>query len=366
MAARGRTPGMNVPQWFAWFEGIHIQHPGWLWAWLPALLVLALLLLRDRLQPLSRLPALFLAAPYRHPRAAMLRQPGRTDTPAGRARLRWGSLTGHAVLLLCLFAALASPYRLGRQLPMPPEYRDTIFLIDTSISMELRDYLGEHGRVARMAILKSVLAHMVDTLEGSRIGLIVFSERPYTLAPLTTDRRLLRSTIGRLKPAVLTGRTSDLGTALLYAVQQLQQSGAWQATHKPALVLLSDVNRSHRDVDPRAVAGYLHEHGFRLHTIGIGAGSAAAAEDRPAGLIYQPANFRLLKSIAEDGGGQFHWANSAAGLQAAVAAIRSAERRTVAAEPRHVRIALYQWPLLAGLLWLMALELRAAVRRRSQ
>lgn len=344
-------------------QDIHLLHPGWLWAWVPSVLAIGLLLRANRLFPPAQLPGGIAAQTYRHPRLATLRR----LFEAGDRTERRGSpraLAHYAILLLCMHTALAQPYRLGEQLPTPPEYRDTVFVVDTSVTMILRDYLVGEERVDRMSILKGVLTRFVEQLQGNRIGLIAFSTRPYTLAPLTADPNLLTSMIARLEPAVLTGRTTDVGKALLYTLQQLQRADDGEAGPKPVVVLVSDVNRSPRHLDPREVAAHMNAQGFRMHTIGIGAATQEAREDLPVGLIYQPANFRLLRSIAEAGGGAFHWADSADSLQAAVDAIQSAERRAVEVEPRHVSIPLYQWPLLAGLLWLSLLQLRAAARNR--
>lgn len=340
-------------------DAIRFLHPGWLWAWLPSVFALSLLLRRNRLGALTRVPAFAGAQAYRHPRLDALRELDSIRLQQQAAHGAFRRWAGYALLLLCIHVALAQPYRPGRQLPTPPEYRDTIFIVDTSISMVLRDYLVAGERVDRMTILKSVLTHFIEQLKGNRIGLIVFSEQPYTLAPLTADAALLKTLVRRLEPATLTGRTTDLGKAMLYTLQQLQQADESKLAQKPVLVLITDVNRTNRDMDPSAVAAYLHAQGYRFHTIGIGAASYEAQESDSRGLIYQPANFDLLKSIAESGGGRFSWADNAASLQAAIQAIQSAERRQVTVEPRYVMVPLYQWPLLAGLLWLVASQLWA-------
>ena len=229
--------------------------------------------------------------------------------------------------------------------------------------MVLRDYLVAGERTDRMTILKSVLTHFIEQLKGNRIGLIVYSEHPYTLVPLTADYALLKTMVRILEPAVLTGRTSDVGKSLLYTLQQVEQMDVADQSQKPVLVLITDVNRTYREMDPGAIAAYLHDQGYRLHTVGIGASSYEAQEHDSTGLIYQPTNFALLESIAEQGGGQFYWADNAGSLQEAIQTIQSAERRQVEAEPRHVAIPLYQWPLLISLGWILVLQLRT--RRES-
>jgi Ca-activated chloride channel family protein len=346
-------------------RAIHFMHPGWLWVMPLSFAVFAYLMYRNQLRPLARVPQMSASDPWRHPRLGILRQLHARVVQQQMARGAFFRWAGYGVLLVCVHLALAQPYRFGRQLPTPPEYRDTVFVVDTSISMELRDYLIGNERVDRMTILKSALTHFIEQLKGNRISLIVFSEQPYTLVPFTADYALLKTQVRRLRPAVLTGRTTDVSKALLYTLQQLQRTGADRPGPKPVVVLITDVDRTYRDTDPRAVAAYLHQQGYRLHTIGIGASSYAAREKNVQGLIYQPANFTLLQAIARRGGGQFYRADNAGSLASAIRAIQSAERRPEKVEPRFITIPLYAWPLLAGLFWVMGLQLGATMRRRS-
>ena len=340
----------------AFLQGIHFLHSEWLWAWLLSVMVVTLLIRCQCLGSLKHIPAVSGSRIYRHPRHRLLHRLHAQEAKQHRAAVSLSRWMVYVLLLACFHLALAHPYRLGRELPKPPEYRDTLFIVDTSISMMLRDYLVGGERIDRMTILKGVLTTFIDGLQGNRIGLIIFSEQPYTLAPLTADYALLKSRVRRLEPAVLTGNTTNLGRALIYTLQKLKGSDAWNATQKPALILITDVNRSPRDLDPAAVATYLHEQGFRLHTIGIGTSSDAAQEPDSRGLIYEPTNFALLEKIARQGGGQFFWADSERSLQSAIRTIQQGERRQGIAAPRYVTVPLYQWPLLTGLVLMMLLQ----------
>jgi Ca-activated chloride channel family protein len=342
---------------------VEFLHPGWLWATPLSLVAIALLLHRDHLDSLASLPRLYGNRRFRHPRVALLRTLETRSHETKRARGRAWRWMAYAVTLVGLHLALAQPYRLGQQLPEPPRYRDTVFLVDTSITMVLRDYLVGGERVDRMTMLKSVLTHFINRLEGNRISVIAYSEQAYTLVPLTADYDLLKVMIRRLQPAILTGRTSDVGRGLLYALQQLERERDGNVSQRPVLVLVSDVDRSNRDLDPRAVAAALAERGYRLHSIGIGAASSEAREAGYRGLIYYPANFTFLRDIATSGGGRFFWADSTDSLGAALQAIQAQEKRSVTTEPRYLQLPLYQWPLLAALAWLVIVQLWPEQRR---
>ncbi|MEJ2142619.1 MAG: VWA domain-containing protein [Gammaproteobacteria bacterium] len=256
--------------------------------------------------------------------------------------------TRYFLLLTLIFIALAQPYKKGQQLPDPPSYHDIVFLVDTSITMALKDYQIDGQRIERMSMLKKVLEHFIHALDGSRIGINVFSEKVYTLSPLTTDYDLLGKQLNRLESAVLTGRTSNPSQAMLFTSRQYQHSAT-----KPALVMLTDINRPDRKIDPRVAAEYLSTQGFHLHIIGIGAGSQQAENTEDiSGLIYQPANFRLLEEIAVAGKGQFYWTKDLNSLNDALDNIRQTEKRQVELKPEFIKLPLYSWFVGLALLWI--------------
>ena len=263
----------------------------------------------------------------------------------------------YGLFLSLIFIAFAQPYHLGQKLPTPPQYHDIVFLVDTSITMSLKDYQIEGKRIERMTMLKNVLSHFIDNLKGSRIGITVYSEHAYTLVPLTTDYALLKTQLQRLESAVLTGRISNPSNALLYTAKQYQHS-----TKKPALAMLTDIDRPDRKIDPRAAASYLSQNGFHLHTIGIGAASQAAQDDEISTLIYQPANFQLLEDIAKAGKGHFFWAKNITSLNNALTNIKNAELRTIEKEPEFIKQPLYIWFLMPALLWVSFWQLLPLLR----
>lgn len=336
------------------FANLQVTQPLWLYLLPLTLAVLAWVLWRrpDALCSLASLFAGIAQYAYRHPHIETLRSLHEGRAQQHKTRLWFGRFLIWGVLLLLLQVSLAQPYRLGRQLPQPQPYRDILFIVDTSVSMMLRDYLVAGERVDRMSMLKDVLRHFVRALEGNRIGLITFSEQAYYFVPLTNDYALLEYQLQRLEPAMLTGRGSDVSRALLYSLRHAVPDAAQDDTEQPVLVLISDVHRPARDIDPRAAAAYLAAQGLRVHTIAIGAGSYAAEEENSRTLIYHPASFALLEDIAQAGTGRFFWAKDQSSLNDALAVIRQAEQHQVDKEPQFIRQPLYHWPLLAALLWL--------------
>ena len=291
---------------------------------------------------------------YRHPIFSKINtlQPN-----ASRLRKNPGllNLLSYSILLALVSLSLSQPFRIGEKLPQPPEYRDIVFIVDTSVSMVLRDYLVNGVRTQRMTVLKNVLTHFVEQLKGNRIQIIAYSEQTYTMVPLTTDYDLIKFQLQRLEPASLTGRSSDLSRALLYAVQPYKNKIIANET-RPVFVMLTDADRPARNVDPKVAAEYIAQQGIRLHTIAIGAGSYEAEDRENISLVYHPTSFYLLEQIARLGNGQFFWAKDSNSLRDALISINETEKRKVQTEPEYIKQPLYFWPLLLALLWLLLLQ----------
>lgn len=340
------------------YELIHWQEVQW-FSWLPLVFILIVFLSRlgvVRLKALSHVPFNLGRKVFRHSMPQLLQNLSHAISTGPRLT-QLGKWLGLALLLLLAATTLAQPYIQGKRLPDPVPHREVIFIIDTSISMGLRDYEVDGKRVDRMSMVKNVMHYFVDQLQGNRIGLISFSQSAYAISALTNDYGLLARQIDRLQPAVLTGRTTDISYGLMYTLNHLKENKLDIVEQKPALVLLSDVKRPSRDISPLVVARQFKQQGYTLHTIAIGSGDVDAQQSNGMELIYQPASFALLGDIAEAGGGQFFIANNTESLKQAVLNIQEAERRQVEQAPRFIEISFYYWPLaiMLGLLWLMQL-----------
>lgn len=349
------------------FAQIAITQPLWLYAIPVCLLLLGWLLWRwpACLAPLSSLLLTLARRVYRHPEYAQLQQLQQQTLSVQPHRYWLSRFLSYAVLLSLFFIAMSQPYRIGKRLPEPQRHRDIVFLVDTSLSMILRDYVVAGERTDRMRMLKDVLQHFVQALHGNRIGLIVFSEQPYYYLPLTNDYALLQFQLQRLQAAVLTGRSSDISRALLYSLRWIEHAQEDTEAPRPVLVLITDANLPARHIDPRAAAEFIAEKQVRIHTIAIGAGSYAGEEQDRHALIYHPASFYLLENIAKAGNGKFFWARDQGSLQDALLAINQAEMRNITAEPEYLQHPLYMWPLLSALIWLSAWQLFALLRSRT-
>jgi Ca-activated chloride channel family protein len=319
---------------------LQLLAPAWLWL-LPALALAALVWRRSAGGDDDS--GLAAAAPgarlrVRHPLVHLLlpERPASRRT-VGRALIAW-------TVLACLVLALAQPVRIGEQLPEPPSERDVVFIVDTSVSMILRDYVLDGERIDRMTLLKGLLDGFARSLEGDRIGVIVFADTPYTMVPLTPDIDLVRRMLARITTGIA-GRSGAVGDAVALAVREAQKSSG----QRPVLVLFTDAALPTSRIAPEDAAGLAARSGIALYTVAIGAASREAEERRTMGLIYHPANVALLRAMAERTGARSYQAGDADALQSAIDDIGRRETSTRTLPPRYYREPLYHWPLLFGL-----------------
>lgn len=266
----------------------------------------------------------------------------------------------YGIALTSLVISLANPTYIGKKLPDPPQERDIIFIVDTSISMTLRDYVLDGERVDRMTLLKSILGRFVRQFPGERIGIIVFGDAAYTLVPLTRDQHLIQRMLSRIQ-ATMVGRFNNMGEAIALAVKQSQQQR--EARRHQVLVMLTDADRPTGLIDPFSAASLALENKIPLYTVAIGATTTEAEEKRITGLIYEPVDSVLLTTIAEHTGGKNYQAGNAQSFEKAVNDISLTETNKRSLPPLYEKHSFYYWPLLFGAFLLLALPAAVTIKQ---
>ncbi|MFP5418968.1 MAG: VWA domain-containing protein [Gammaproteobacteria bacterium] len=201
----------------------------------------------------------------KHP-ALPLAEVGKVPTPS----LRWPViLRGLAFALLV--AALAQPREMGDWITPPPEGRDLMLVIDTSLTMSIRDFKQAGQEVERMTVLKDTLARFIRGRTGDRFGVIVFGSDVATLTPPTFDRDHAIAQIARLQVG-MAGPDTALGDALGLALKQVQSRRL-----RPAIVLISDgADNNAGSLTPAEALAVARQLGVAIHTVQFGSDPYAA------------------------------------------------------------------------------------------
>lgn len=275
---------------------------------------------------------------------------------ATAVRLPVPGLRGPVVLYGLAFAllvlALAQPREVGGWIVPPPEGRDIVLLIDTSLTMSIRDFRQGGREVERMAVLKDTLARFIDGRPGDRFGVIVFGSEVATLTPPTFDRAHAIAQIQRIQVG-MAGNDTALGDALGMALKQVRTRRL-----RPAIILVSDgADNNAGTLTPAEALAVAHQAGVAIHTLQFGSDPYAAGRAERADHDPQPG----LADLARLTQGQYFSIHSAADATRVMHAIDKIEP-TLSRPPRHRQVRERYWAVLAfaavALVWARWLALR--------
>ena len=223
--------------------------------WLVALLALPLVLwLRGR----RRVPVLLV------PFAAAWHRPSLV------APSRWPVGLAFAGLAL-LIAALARPQRIEDKREVHSQGYDIMLAVDLSGSMRAEDYEKNGERINRLQAIKPVIQAFIERRPADRIGIVLFSGRAYTMAPLTFDHDWLAKQLERVKIGLIEDGTAigdGLGVALTRLEQAKREIGGKRLG--AFIVLLTDGANNRGALTPQQAVELAKSRGIPVHTIGAG------------------------------------------------------------------------------------------------
>ncbi len=283
---------------------------------------------------LALLPLPFLAwhlLPAQAPRAALmlperlatfLTALGEADGGAGRSRRL--PLIIAVLGWVALVLALATPVTKGDPL-QESSGRDLLLALDLSASMEARDVELDGRRVDRFTAIKALAGAFIQGREGDRVGLIVFGEETYLVAPLTYDVQAVEGFLDEVTIG-MPGRKTAIGNAIGLAIRTLE----YQPATSRVLILLSDGDSNAGDLGPKAAAEFALHNQVTIHTIGFGRVAMQGYASETAGGEYAG-----LKEVAEITGGRHFLARTTDALRDVYAELDLLEPTEAAAGGRY-------------------------------
>jgi Ca-activated chloride channel family protein len=220
-------------------------------------------------------------AAVRYPTLATLR----AVAPAGAVHRRavLGGLRAAALVLLIL--ALARPQAGSATTKLHREGVDVVLAVDISGSMLAEDFTLGGARASRVDAVKAVVKEFVAARPEDRIGLVLFSARPYTQCPLTLDHGWLLQNLDRAQVGMLEDGTA-IGSALATAVTRLRASTA----KSKFVVLLTDGQQNAGRITPETAAEAAAALGVKVYTVGAGTRGMAPypVKDMFGNKVYRP------------------------------------------------------------------------------
>lgn len=274
----------------------------------------------------------------------------------GNARWHWSSLLRYVpdvylvLFLVMVLLALARPQRTNERLNQYSEGIDIMLILDTSGSMELKDF-----RPNRLEAAKAVALDFIRGRRHDRIGVIAFAGDAYSLTPLTTDYEMLREQIKTMRLGMIQNDGTAIGSALAVAINRMRES---QAKSKVCL-LISDGENTGGHIDPLTAARLAYGFNIKIYTIGIGRdGRVPYQPEGAATLSYIQTRLdeTNLRQIAQTANGNFYRASHQHALQDIFRKINQLEKAEIKETRFRDTQDFYQiylkWAILFFLVWL--------------
>jgi Ca-activated chloride channel family protein len=329
-----------------------LQDPLWL---LALLLIPAVLWLRGRRAvPVLLVP--FAAAWHR---------------PSAVSPSRWRALLAILALIL-LTLALARPQRVEDRREVRTQGYDLMLAIDLSGSMRAEDYEKNGRPINRIQAILPVIHSFIDRRPNDRIGIVVFSGRAYTLAPLTFDHGWLTRQVDRLKLGLIEDGTA-IGDGLGLALTRLEQAARESAGRRQGafVILLTDGANNRGALSPDQAAEIAKSRNVPVYTIGAGKDGYVPfpiLDGRGNRLgtqrMLSDLDENALRHIATATGGQFFRADDLDTTENAFKAIDQTQKIEFQAKSYLITTELFVWLAAPGLAC-MTLAAAGAARART-
>jgi Ca-activated chloride channel family protein len=234
---------------------------------------------------------------------------------------------------------------------------DIVLVMDLSSSMQEEMGSGQ-GRVTtttanartRMDAVKDAVRSFVRKRRDDRIGLVVFSDNPYVISPLTFDHEYLLHYIDFIDDKILQGEgQTAIGDGLALANYVLSRQATQSSRGHQVVVLLTD-GENNRGREPVEVLAEAKEAAIRTHVIGV---------DLESDVKEKPAVQLLMAAVSQNGGHYFS-ADSERDLTRASQTIDQIEKGLLVSRVYVRDVPVYQWFAIPALVALVAaLSLRS-------
>lgn len=262
------------------------------------------------------------------------------------------AMTGLVLLIL----ALARPQIVEDKREVKQQGYDLMLAIDLSGSMLAEDYERGGDRINRLQAIKPVIQAFVNQRTSDRIGLVVFSGRAYTLAPLTFDHEWLARQIERLKIGLIEDGTA-IGDGLGVALTRLEQAGREEGSRRKGafVVLLTDGANNRGLLTPEQATDIAKARGIPVYTVGAGRDGLVPMPvfDESGNKIgyrrtISDLDENQLQGISEATGARFFRAADSDTIEKAFAAIDQAQKIEFTAKSYLLTTELFHWFAIPG------------------
>lgn len=277
--------------------------------------------------------------------------------PKGRLPRRAAALRRAPFAILALAAALTGLALMDPVIPysqadIQSRGLDIVVLLDLSSSMqeEMGSSVVSHmppgapPRPTRLDAVKEAVRRFIRARRDDRIGLVVFSDNPYVISPLTFDHEYLLHYVDMVDDKILAGEgQTAIGDGLALSDYVLYRQSTPNSHGHQVIVLFTD-GENNRGREPVDVLKETRAADIRVHMVGV---------DLESQVKEKPAVQELLRGI-QDSGGRYFDATSERSLLAAEHEIDSIEKGLLTSRVYVRDVPVYQWFTIPALIVLAA------------
>lgn len=269
---------LKMPDWSAFeWSALHFLRPDGLWLLAALPLIVAVAIYRQRRSDAWR------QAVDAHLLSQLLAGEGKR-----RTRLPWALLLGWTLAAL----AMAGPSWRQQAQPIYQASAPLVVVLDLSSRITATDLPP-----SRLLQARAKIGALLRARQGGQVGLVVYAEDAYTVAPLTDDAANVALYLDALSPEVMPrdGQRADRG--IDWAVRLLRQTAALRGQ----ILLVSD----QADSEAALAATQARGLGLRVSVLGLGTPSGAAYRDGQGQIAQAALDETSLRAVATAGGGRY-------------------------------------------------------------
>ena len=268
-------------------------------------------------------------------------------------------------MTLTVFIYIAWPIRQESYETIKKNGIDIEIVMDLSYSM-----IAEDIKPSRIEVAKSVFQDFILGLETDRVGLILFSGKPFQSVPLSYDYTFLHDFVGDISIDTIDQRNPQLqwtaiGDALVLASDVLTSD---ESIEREKVIILITDGEANKWVEPLLALKLIQEKGIKTYTIGVGKDDITTISAEIAPWVFQNIEIwgideEILQKIASETGAEYYRADSAAALESILERIAELEKKEIEIE---VRSSSNSWrPIISLLFCIISLVLMYCIFIKS-
>ncbi len=260
------------------------------------------------------------------------------------------------LMIACLILALANLQSGSKMEEVKREGIDLYLAVDVSNSMNAQDIVPSRLDRSKQAINK-----LVSSMQGDRIGVIVFADKAFVQLPITTDYAAAKMFLSSVSTNSVASQGTAIGEAISLALKSFNDD-----ERSKAIVIISD-GEDHENEAAMNAAREAAKKGIRIFTIGMGLPDGAPIpeynqygrmtgykKDRNGNTIVTRLDEDMLRRIAEAGDGLYVRAsNSNVGLEKIYDEISKMDKTEIETKVFTDYEDQYQWFVGAAILLLL-------------